>query len=116
MTEPDHTYVYNSSIVKSSVLEVAVDALNFYEIFVGLSNNGYTKFITKSKLPTSIGLGNLAAKQMERLGISNDNHQDKSLYDDATLKGHLEGFGLSKVPVEGDGNCFFYAVAFQLLK
>ena len=26
----------------------------------------------------------------------------------------MEGFGLSRVPVAGDGNCFFTAVAFQL--
>ena len=31
-----------------------------------------------------------------------------------TLAGHLQGFGLEEIEVQGDGNCFFTAVAFQL--
>ena len=35
-------------------------------------------------------------------------------HSESILNGHLEGFGLSRILVAGDGNCFFTAMAFQL--
>lgn len=100
-----------------TALEMAVAALNFYSIFNGLESLGCTKFLSKSKLPASIGLGTFGTKQVKLLTSSAmylpPEHESHS---ESTLSGHLQGFGLSLVPIAGDGNCFFTTVAFQLFQ
>lgn len=100
-----------------TALEMVVAALNFYSIFNGLESLGCTKFLTKSKLPASIGLGTFGTKRVKLLTSSAmylpPEHKSHS---ESTLSGHLQGFGLSLVPIAGDGNCFFTTVAFQLFQ
>ena len=100
---------------KDTALEIAVAALNFYSIFNGLDSLGCTKFLSKSKLPASIGLGTFGTKQVRILTSSTVSlPPDHASHSESILDGHLKDVGLSRIPVAGDGNCFFTAVAFQL--
>ena len=114
----DGEHSYSTDAVCDSpngtALEIAVAALNFYSIFNGLESLGCTKVLSKSKLPASIGLGTFGTKQVKLLTSSAVSlPPDLASHSKSILNGHLEGFGLYRIPVAGDGNCFFTAVAFQ---
>lgn len=95
-------------------MEIAVAAINYFEIFNGLHDLGCSRFISKTKLPSSLGLERKKIiEQMAILTPLNSQQKDDSLVD-SSLLGHLQGFGLTHVPIKGDGNCFFSAVAFHL--
>jgi len=117
LIDGEHSY-YTEDVCDSTndtALEMAVAALNFYSIFNGLENLGCEKFLTQSKLPASIGLGAFGTKNVQLLTSSAVSlPPEHASHSESILTGHLEGFGLSRVPVAGDGNCFFTAVAFQL--
>lgn len=99
----------------NTVLEMAVAALNFYSIFNGLESLGCTKFLSKSKLPASKGLGTFGTKQVKLLMSSAVSlPPEHTSHSESIHIGHLEGFGLSRIPEAGDGNFFLTAVAFQL--
>ena len=76
-----------------TALEIAVAALNFYSIFNGLESLGCTKFLPKSKLPSSIGLGTFGTKQAKLLTSSAVYlPPDHASHSESILNGHLEAF------------------------
>lgn len=80
----------------NTVLEMAVVALNFYSIFNGLESLGCTKFLSKSKLPVSKGLGTFGTKQVKLLMSSAVSlPPEHASHSESIRIGHLEGFGLS---------------------
>lgn len=80
----------------NTVLEMAVAALNFYSIFNGLESLGCTKFLSKSKLPVSKGLGTFGTKQVKLLTSSAVSlPPEHASHSESIRIGHLEGFGLS---------------------
>ena len=95
-----------------SALQIALDAINYYQVYEGLRSLGGSRYISKSRLPSSIGLENISVMKIRRLTESSAEHD--LAQNDKTLTAHVQGFGLSIVPVPGDGNCFFSTVAFHL--
>ena len=83
-------------------------------MYQGLSDLGATRLLLKSNLPYSIGLEHRNTFCMLRSihDYSNEQVADNTR---TVLAGHLQTFGFEEIEVEGDGNCFFTAVAFQLL-
>lgn len=114
----DHTYTQGNQAQNNLALSIAYSALTFFEIYKGLNDIGATRLISKSDLPSSIGLGSSPVSGLQHIGLSNcDTVGDKSYATHHNiLSGHLEAFGLEQVEIRGDGNCFFSSVAFQLLK
>ena len=106
----DHVYSSCDTQMNDAALYIALNALQFYEIYKNIEDLGYGRFLSKSKLPESIGLGNTPFKQLNSI-VSNS--VDK-VFMNSVLAGHLEAFGLQHVAIAGDGNCFFSAVAFQM--
>ena len=63
----------------------------------------------------SIGLGTFGTKHVTLLTSSAVSlPPEHASHSESIPTCHLEGFGLSRIPVAGDGICFFTAVAFQL--
>lgn len=115
--EEEHSYSTDGicSAPNDTALEMAVAALNFYSIFNGLESLGCTKFLSKSRLPSSIGLGAFGTKQVKLLTSSAISMlPELALHSESILRGHLEGFGLSWISIAGDGNCFFYNSSFSV--
>lgn len=96
-------------------LQIALDAINFYEVYEGLKSLGATRYLSKSRLPSSIGLKNVSLMKLKDVIRSSENslkHDPAQINE--TLTGHVQGFGLSIAPVPGDGDCFFSSVAFHV--
>ena len=107
----DHLYcsTHNTS------LQIAQDAINFYEVYEGLKSLGARRYLWKSRLPSSIGLKNVSLMKLKDVIRSSENsleHDPAQINE--TLSGHVQGFGLSIAPVAGDGDCFFSSVAFHV--
>lgn len=110
----EHAYSSTDKPIQVSTLEIAMAAINYFEIFNGLHDLGCSRFISKTKLPSSLGLERKQIiEQMSILTPLNSQQKDNILVD-SSLLGHLQGLGLTHVPIKGDGNCFFSAVAFHL--
>ena len=113
----DHGYSSQDQQKNRTAISIALDGLTFYEIFRGLEDIGYARFLSKSNLPNSIGIGIHSYRKLAsvRAGAHDlDNEPGHADYADETLEGHLEAFGLEQVAIPGDGNCFFSAIAFHL--
>ena len=96
-------------------MQIALDAINFYEVYEGLKSLGATRYLSKSRLPSSIGLKNVSLMKLKDVIRSSENSlQHDPAQIDETLTGHVRGFGLSIAPVAGDGDCFFSSVAFHV--
>jgi hypothetical protein len=112
-SENEHTYAKNIKHKNNIPLAIADSALVFYEMYKGLSDKGATRLLLKSNIPYSIGL-----QPKNTFSTLKNLHDscDQQITDDtrAVLLGHLENFGLEGIEVQGDGNCFFTAVAFHL--
>lgn len=92
-----------------SALQIAFDAINYYQVYEGLRSLGGSRYISKSRLHSSIGLENISVMNIRRLTESSAEHD--LAQNDNTLTAHVQGFGLSIAPVPGDGNCFFSTLA-----
>ena len=110
----DHLYCSANTDTHYTALEIALQAIIFYEVYIGLSNLGGSRFMSKSRLPSSIGLENISVEKIRSLNDSNESTEDEQGNARETLTAHAQGFGLSILPVAGDGNCFFSSVAFYL--
>ena len=86
-------------------------------MFRGLEELGYARFLSKTNLPNSIGIGLHPHRKLASVSASAHDlgsEPGHAKYVDKTLEGHLEAFGLEQVAIPGDGNCFFSAIAFHL--
>ena len=85
-----HAYSSCNIQMNDTALYIALNALQFYEIYKNIEKIGYGCFLSKSKLPKSIGLANIPFKQFNSI-VSNpvDN-----VFVNSMLSGHLEAFGL----------------------
>ena len=96
-------------------LQIALDAINFYEVYEGLKSLGATRYLSKSRLPSSIGLKNVSLMKLKGvIGSSENSLKHDPAQINETLTGHVQGLGLSIAPVPGDGDCFFSSVAFHV--
>lgn len=96
-------------------LQIALDAINFYEVYEGLKSLGATRYLSKSRLPSSIGLKNVSLMKLKGvIGSSENSLKHDPAQINETLTGHVQGLGLSIAPVPGDGDCFFSSVAFYV--
>ena len=104
----DHLYCSTHN----TPLQIALDAINFYE---GLKSLGATRYLSKSRLPSSIGLKNVSLmKQKDVIRSSENSLEHNPAQINETLTGHVRGFGLRIAPVAGHGDCFFSSVAFHV--
>ncbi len=110
--EDEHAYAKNKDNVNGIPLAVADSTLIFYEMYQGLSDLGAMHLLLKSNFPYSIGLEHRNTFCMLRSihDYSNEQVADNTR---TVLAGHLQTFGFEEIEVEGDGNCFFTAVAFS---
>lgn len=116
-TFEDHDYSTSDRQKDETALRVALDGISLFEIFRGMEDLGYARFLSKTNLPNSIGIGTLAFKKLS--SVTNSAHKlhnehEHASFVDKTLHGHLTAFGLEHVSIPGDGNCFFSAVSFHL--
>lgn len=88
---------------------MALSALNFFQIYNKLHKLGAIRLLQKSNIPQSIGLDN---RYTEFSCFTMLDQRDMTSHK-LTFAGHLQGFGLEEIEVQGDGNCFFTSVAFQ---
>ena len=116
-TFQDHDYSICGKQKDETALRIALDGLSFYQIFKGLQDLGYARYLSKTNLPNSIGIGNHPFRKLVSVtsGVRElDSGHEHAKYVDKTLEGHLEAFGLRHISIPGDGNCFFSAVGFHL--
>ena len=107
----DHLYCSTHN----TPLQIAQDAINFYEVYEGLKSLGARRYLWKSRLPSSIELKNVLLMKLKDVIRSSENsleHDPAQINE--TLTGNVRGFGLSIAPVAGDGDCFFSSVAFHV--
>ena len=113
----DHGYSSHDQQKNTTAVLIALDALTFFEMYRGLEELGYARFLSKTNLPNSIGIGLHSHRKLASVRASAhdmDSEPGHAKYVDKTLEGHLEAFGLEQVAIPGDGNCFFSAIAFHL--
>ena len=63
-------HAYSSCDMNDTALYIALNAVQFYEIYKNIEKVGYGRFLSKSKLPKSIGLANIPFKQFNSI-VSN---------------------------------------------
>lgn len=83
------------SSTHNTPLQIALDAINFYEVYEGLKSLGATRYFSKSRLPSSIGLNNVSLmKQKDVIRSSENSLEHNPAQINETLTGHVRAEGL----------------------
>jgi hypothetical protein len=100
----DHDYSPpdTHSQMDDTTLFIALDGLSFYDIYNGLQDLGYARFLSRSNLPNSIGIGNVPFRKVSDTRVREQCIEQDSGYVNQVLHGHLEAFNLQHVPIPGD--------------
>ena len=83
------------SSTHNTPLQIALDAVNFSEVYEGLKSLEATRFLSKSRLPSSIGLNNVSLmKQKDVIRSSENSLEHNPAQINETLTGHVRAEGL----------------------
>ena len=108
-TADEHAYDNHEDDV---AVEIALTALNYFELYNKLDDIGCRLLLSKTKLSKSLGF---SSKQVfSHISLLGEDEVDHQLVDNVLL-GHLQAFGLDHVAIKEDGNCFFLSSFFLLV-
>ena len=83
------------SSTHNTPLQIALDAVNFSEVYEGLKSLEATRFLSKSRLPSSIGLNNVSLmKQKDVIRSSENSLEHNPAQINETLTGYVRAEGL----------------------
>ncbi len=120
--QPDHTYSFDTATANHGYFSIVLHSLSIFKIILLMKKLWSSKAANLMKIPFLFNNFKTYLSQN-----TTDNHAkptastamatETSIRDDRERLGEIaSSFGFSILPVTGDGNCFFRAVAFQILQ